>query len=120
MPNWRSSATAEKEYETNTGENASHHGSDGCWRRYSRNLALAANRICPPAVFDLTVAARGIVDDNYAWEVWEAAGRYPPAADTSDICRPCGSRGEEMWLDTRNIRLRRRFPAPSGGCVPSA
>ena len=45
--------------------------------RYTRNLALAGNELSA-GIFDLTVAARGVADDNYAWEVWEAAGRYPP------------------------------------------
>ena len=67
---------AEKEYEASTGERLAH------WQRrllgrYSRNLALAGNELSA-GVFDLTVAARSVVDDNYAWDVWEAAGRYPP------------------------------------------
>ena len=28
-------------------------------------------------VFDLTVAARSVVDDDYAYEVWQMANRYP-------------------------------------------
>src|SRR5215472_5386808 len=60
---------AEKEYEANTGERIEH------WHRrllarYSRNLAFA-NRELSATLFDLTVAARGIAGDNYAWEVWE-------------------------------------------------
>jgi hypothetical protein len=26
-----------------------------------------------------------VADDNYAWEVWEAAGRYPPQNAASDL-----------------------------------
>jgi len=67
---------AEKEYEVSTGERIAH------WQRrllarYTRNLALAANELCA-GIFDMAVAARGVVDDNYAWDVWEAAGKYPP------------------------------------------
>src|SRR6266852_3299361 len=55
---------AEKEYEANTGERVAH------WQRrllarYTRNLALAGNDLSA-GIFDLTVAARGIADDNYA------------------------------------------------------
>ena len=98
---------AEKEYEASTGERVSH------WQRrllarYTRNLALASHDLSAN-LFDLAVAARGIVDDNYAWEVWEAAGRYPPQRAESDLPVVRIS-GEEMWRDTRKIRLRRRLP----------
>jgi hypothetical protein len=99
---------AEKSYEANTGERMAH------WQRrllarYSRNLALADNALIA-GVFDLTVAARSIVDDNYGWEVWETAGRYPPQKLASDLENVRIS-GEEMWLDTKRIRLRRRLPS---------
>ena len=99
---------AEKEYEANTGERIAH------WQRrllarYTRNLALAANDLSA-GIFDLTVAARGIADDNYAWDVWEAAGRYPPQRMESDLATVRIS-GEEVWIDTRRIRLRRRLPS---------
>lgn len=99
---------AEKEYEAHTGERIAH------WQRrllarYTRNLALAAQELSA-GLFDLTVAARGIADDNYAWEVWEAAGRYPPQATASDLPTVPIS-GEEVWMDTRRIRLRRRLPS---------
>ncbi len=63
-----------------------------------------------PGVFDLTVAARGVADDNYAWEVWETAGRYSPQKTASDLPTVQIS-GEEVWLDTKRIRLRRRLPS---------
>ena len=99
---------AEKEYEASTGERVAH------WQRrllarYTRNLALANNELAA-GVFDLTVAARSIVDDNYAWDVWEVAGRYPPQRTESDIPTVQIS-GEEVWIDTRKIRLRRRLPS---------
>ena len=99
---------AEKEYEAHTGERITH------WQRrllarYTRNLALASNELAA-GIYDLTVAARAVADDNYAWEVWEAAGRYPTQKTASDL--PTVSiRGEEVWLDTRRIRLRRRLPS---------
>jgi hypothetical protein len=100
---------AEKEYEANTGERIAH------WQRrllarYSRNLALAANDLSA-GVFDLTVAARGIGDDNYAWEVWEAANRYPAQREESNLPTVRIS-GEEVWINTRRMRLRRRLANP--------
>ena len=99
---------AEKSYETNTGERIAH------WQRRllardGRNLALADQALIA-GLFDLTVAARSIVDDNYAWEVWETAGRYPPQKTASDLVTVKIS-GEEVWLDTKRIRLRRRLPS---------
>ena len=98
---------AEKEYEANTGERVAH------WQRrllarYTRNLALSAQQLSA-GVFDLTVAARGIADDNYAWDVWDAAGKYPPQRLEADLPTARIS-GEEVWIDTRRIRLRRRLP----------
>jgi len=99
---------AEKEYEANTGEHIAH------WQRrllarYTRNLALSGNELAA-GIFDLTVAARGVADDNFAWDVWETAGRYPPQRTSSDLPNVRIS-GEEMWRDTRRIRLRRRLPS---------
>jgi len=99
---------AEKSYEVSTGERVAH------WQRrllarYARNLALADHGLMP-AIFDLTVAARSIVDDNYGWEVWETAGRYPPQKTASDL-ETVQISGDEVWLDTKRIRLRRRLPS---------
>ena len=100
---------AEKEYETSTGERIAH------WQRrllarYTRTLALAGNDHSA-GLYDLAVAARAVADDNYAWEVWEAAGRYPPQKTASDLVTVRVS-GDEVWMDTRRIRLRRRLPSP--------
>jgi hypothetical protein len=74
----------------------------------SLRRALAANDLSA-GIFDLAVAARGIADDNYAWDVWEAAGRNPPQRSESDLATARIS-GEEVWIDTRRIGLRRRLP----------
>ena len=99
---------ADKSYEVNAGERVQH------WQRrllarYARNLALADHALMP-GIFDLTVAARSIVDDNYGWEVWETAGRYPAQKTASDL-ETVQISGEEVWLDTKRIHLRRRLPS---------
>ena len=73
-----------------------------------------------PGIFDLTVAARCVVDDNYAWEVWETAS---PLSGTERIERPADTvhiSGEEVWLDTRSASgCAGACPAPNAACAPS-
>jgi len=99
---------AEKTYESNTGERVAH------WQRrllarYTRNLALVSRELAA-RIFDITVAARSVVDDNYAWEVWEAANRYPHQKVETDL-PTVKITGEEVWLNTKMMRLRRRLPS---------
>ncbi len=107
---------AEQGYRKNAGETVQ------SWHRrllarYTRNLAFTAGDLTA-GIFDLTVAARSIVDDNYAWEVWHAAGLYPPQQAESDI-ETANLSGEEIWRDTRRIRLRRRLPRPKQRLRPA-
>jgi hypothetical protein len=100
---------AERAYEQSTGEKLAH------WQRrllarYTRNLAVL-NRDLVAGLFDLVVAARSVVDDNFAWEVWQTANRYPAQQESSDLATHNLS-GEEVWLHTRRLRLRRRLPRP--------
>ena len=108
---------AEKTYEQNTGEKIVH------WQRqliarYTRNLALSNNELVA-SVFDLAVAARSIADDNYGWEVWESANRYPPQRVNSDL-ETVNISGEEVWLNSKRLRLRRRLPRFKQRVRPSA
>lgn len=107
---------AEREYTHNTGDKIEH------WQRltmarYTRNLAAAAGGLAA-GLFDIVVAARGVVDDNYGWEVWEAAGRYPAQRERCEGLETVNVSGEQVWLDTRRLRLRRRLPRPKRMYVP--
>ncbi len=107
---------AEKEYEANTGDKIAY------WQRrllarYTRNLAQV-NGDLTAGVFDLTVAARSIVDDNYAWETWQMANRYPAQRDSSEMLETVNLSGEEIWLNTRRLRLRRRLPRMKQKLLP--
>jgi hypothetical protein len=100
---------AEAAFEKETGERVVH------WQRrllgrYTRNLALAAGGLAAN-LFDLTVAARSIVDDNYGWDVWQTGGQYPPQQAACEI-ETVNLSGEAVWRDTRKMRLRRRLPKP--------
>jgi hypothetical protein len=97
---------AEKLYETNTGDRVQH------WQRrlmarFTRNLAIV-NHTLVASLFDITVAARSVVDDNYGWEVWDLAAKYTPQQEKSDIPTVHIS-AEEVWINTKRIRLRRRI-----------
>ncbi len=100
---------AEKKYTESTGDKIVY------WQRrliakYSRNLASSsASLVC--GAFDLAVAARSIVDDNYGYEVWQTANRYP-AQQTDCELETVNLSGEEIWLNTKKVRIRRRLPRP--------
>jgi hypothetical protein len=78
--------------------------------KYSRNLAhISGDLTC--RAFDLAVAARSIVDDNYGWEVWQMANRYPVQQGACEI-ETVNLSGDEIWLNTKKLKIRRRLPRP--------
>src|SRR5262249_36860388 len=68
-------------------------------------------------LFDLTVAARATADDNLAWELWELANAYPAQQTKTDL-PTVAIAGDEMWLKTKRILLRRRLPRRKGRLRP--
>jgi hypothetical protein len=74
---------AEAKYTQSTGDKIAH------WQRrmiarYTRNLAQVSGDLVA-GVYDLAVAARSVVDDNYGWEVWQMANRYLAQSEHSDL-----------------------------------
>src|SRR6185295_10602037 len=67
--------------------------------------------------YDLAVAARSVVDDNYGWEVWQMANRYLAQQETSSLETVRLSAGE-IWLNTKRLRIRRRLPRPKQRMKP--
>ncbi len=107
---------AEKAYNQSTGDKMEY------WQRrmlarFTRNLA-SINGDLLAGVFDLTVAARSVVDDNYAYEVWQMANRYLAQKPSSDLLETVNLSGEEVWLNTKKLRLRRRLPRPKQRLIP--
>jgi len=100
-------AESERQYESKTGEKIAH-WQRRLWARYTRNLALIQKQLLS-GLFDLTVAGRSIVDDNFAWELWEMANAYPHQKTETDLMTVKVT-GEQMWLNTKRIQLRRRLP----------
>jgi hypothetical protein len=99
---------AEAEYKINTGEVMS------SWQRrglakFSRNLAMLDGHLIP-SVYDLTLGARSLVDDNFAYEVWQMANRYSVQQVDDPPLETLNLTGDEIWLKTRKLRIRRRLP----------
>jgi hypothetical protein len=99
---------AEKEYSVNTGDTMQ------TWQRrslakFTRNLAMLDGHLVP-GVYDLTLGARSIVDDNFAYEVWQMANRYSVQQTEDPPLETLNLSGEEVWLKTRKLRIRRRLP----------
>jgi hypothetical protein len=114
--NFRLFAEAEKRYEKSTREKVSH------WQRrlfatYSRNLTLIQKGLVA-GLFDQTVAARSIVDDNFAWELWALGSSHAGQKETSDI-ETVNISGDELYRHMKRIRLRRRLPREKARVRPS-
>jgi len=106
---------AEVKYTESTGERVAH------WQRrvigrYTRNLAQISGDLVANA-YDVTVAARSVVDDNYGWEVWQMANRYLAQQETSTLETVRLTAGE-IWLNTKRLRIRRRLPRPKQRMKP--
>jgi len=100
-------AEAERQYEINTGGKVAH------WQRrlgarYSRNLALI-DKMLVAGPFDLTIAARAVVDDNFAWEIWTLISNYPYQRADTDL-PTLNITGEEVWIKMKRVQLHRRLP----------
>jgi hypothetical protein len=102
-------AEAERRYRETTGERL-HAWQRRAFGRYSRNLALASGQLMAD-LFDMTVAARGVADDNLGYELWELGASYPAQAEKAEIPTAYIS-GESIWDGLRTIRLRRRLHRP--------
>jgi hypothetical protein len=100
-------AEAEKHYQRSTREELAH-WQRRLFSRYTRNLALIGKNLVA-GLFDQTVAARSIVDDNLAWELWDLGASHLHQKASSDLMTVNIS-GEELWLNMKRIRLRRRLP----------
>ena len=101
-------AEVERQHENNTGEKLAH-WQRRLWARYTRNLAFTQKQLVA-GLFDLTLAARAVADENLAWELWEMANAYPSQSAAATDLMTVRISGEQMWLRTKRILLRRRLP----------
>ena len=82
------------------------------WQRrmffdFSRRCARVQGNLVP-GLYEWVIAARGVGDDNLAWEVFEVARAYPWQEAHAEI-ETASIDGDELDLGTRKIRFRRRF-----------
>lgn len=77
-------------------------------RRFSRNIALVSG-VLTPGFYELVVAARGAVDDDFAWEVFDLGATWPWQEESPSL-PVVRLKGEDLLLDGRKVRFRRRFP----------
>jgi len=75
--------------------------------RFSRNYSLVQGYLTPD-LYQLLIAARGAVDDNFAYEIWDLATHYPWQEENSGL-PTLRLRGEDLYLDQKKIRFYRRF-----------
>ncbi len=85
-------------------------------RRFARNYALLEGRLLPD-LYQLFIAARGSVDDNYGYEVWELGVHYPWQREDAEL-PTVRLTADQLQLGTRTIRLRRRDPVAKRRLVP--
>jgi len=75
--------------------------------QFARNYALVQGQLTPD-FYQLVVAARGVADDDFAYEVWDLGASYPWQEAASDL--PILSlRGEDLFLNQKKIRFQRRL-----------
>ena len=99
---------AEKEYNINTGDSDEFVAAAGL-AKFTRNLAMLDGHLVP-GVYDLTLGARSLVDDNFAYEVWQMANRYSVQQTEDPPLETLNLTGDEIWMNTRKLRIRRRLP----------
>lgn len=77
-------------------------------RTFSRNLALVEG-VLTPGFYELISAARGCVDEEFAWIVWDLGSAWP-AHESPPSLPEVELKGEDLFLDGKPVRFRRRFP----------
>src|SRR5512139_228132 len=76
-------------------------------RQFARNYALTQGFLAPD-LYQLIVAARGAMDDNFAYEVWDLGSRYPFQQASPEL-PSVELHGEDLLLNQKRIRFYRHF-----------
>ena len=106
---------ASRHYRQETGEPV-HIWQKRAFFKFSRNYALASGQLLPD-LFQMLAAARGCVDDNFAYALWRLATFFPWQKESTDI-PTIRLAPEDFWAGSRRIRFRPREKRPAKGMNP--
>lgn len=81
------------------------------WTRYAASLARHSGMLVAD-LFDLVVAGRACVSDNFAWELHRLATSYPWQAESAADVPTARIRADELWDGVRRVRLTRKLRQP--------
>jgi hypothetical protein len=84
--------------------------------RFCRNYALSEGLLLPQ-FYHLVTSARGCIDDNFSYALWRLGSFYPWQRENADLST-ISIKGEDLWLGTKKIRIRRRIPRIKRRPVP--
>jgi len=98
---------AARHYRQDTGEEV-YRWQKQAFFRFSRNYAFLENRLLPD-FYQLLIAARGCIDDNFCYAFWRLGSFYPWQKAQSAVPTIRMS-GDMLWLGTRKVHIRRRLP----------
>lgn len=94
---------AARHYGQETGEKV-HYWQKRSFFRFARNYALLSHALLPD-LYQMLAAARGCLDDNFAYAFFRLASRYPWQREESELPTLRLS-ASELWSSTRKIRFR--------------
>ena len=93
---------------------------------FARNQALARGALAPD-LYEITIAARGVASDDFAWHVWDLGVTYPHQTDKPDLAvyrltlDELQQSSRRLWFRRRQktrrhalrlLRTRKKEPAP--------
>ncbi|MEI8366449.1 MAG: hypothetical protein WCF65_08540 [Parachlamydiaceae bacterium] len=84
--------------------------------KFVRNYALIQNQLMPD-LYQILCAAKGCVDHNYAYEVWELATTYPHRKNVDNLPELDLSI-RDVWGDSKMIRFHLRAKNPKSAFAP--
>jgi hypothetical protein len=106
---------ASRHYRQETGD-AVHLWQKRAFFRYCRNYAAITGRLLPD-LFQQLAAARGCIDDNFAYAYWRLATFLPWQAAEAEI-PTLRLTPEDVWGDAVRMRFRPRPPRSNKGLSP--
>jgi hypothetical protein len=99
---------------------------------FARNQALVRGALAPD-LYELTIAARGVASDDFAWHVWDLGVTYPHQTSTPDLAvyrltlDELHHGARRLWFRRRHktrrhalrlLRTRKKEPAPGAWSDP--